>query len=49
MPVYASKAQALEAFIGAEYGGDFDAFLWRYVADHDLMFDMDQAWRPLPK
>ena len=47
--VYVSKAQALEAFIAGEHGGDFGAFLWRYVADHDLMFDMDQAWRPLSK
>ncbi|HSV29779.1 MAG TPA: hypothetical protein VLL76_09465, partial [Candidatus Omnitrophota bacterium] len=47
MPVYAAKASALADFIGVQYGGDFDAFLWRYVADHDLAFDLDQAWRPL--
>ncbi|OAN58021.1 hypothetical protein [Magnetospirillum moscoviense] len=47
MPVYQAKAAAMEAFIEAEFQGDFSAFLWRYVADHDLMFDMDQAWRPL--
>jgi hypothetical protein len=47
MGVYRSKAEALDQFIAGQHGGDFDAFLWRYVADHDLMFDMDQAWRPL--
>lgn len=47
MPVYLAKAQALDDFLAAEFAGDFDAFLWRYVADHDLMFDLDQAWRPL--
>lgn len=49
MPVYQSKAQALDQFIAGQYGGDFDDFLWRYVADHDLMFDTDQAWRPVTK
>lgn len=47
MPVYHAKAVALATFIDNEFGGDFDAFLWRYVADHDLAFDVDQAWRPL--
>ncbi|MGE5516652.1 MAG: hypothetical protein ACM31D_12610 [Bacteroidota bacterium] len=47
MPVYAAKAQALEQFIAGQHGGDFDDFLWRYVADHDLMFDTEQAWRPV--
>ncbi|MCR6632002.1 MAG: hypothetical protein NVV74_19220 [Magnetospirillum sp.] len=47
MPVYQAKAQALDAFIAEVHGGDFDDFLWRYVADHDLMFDTEQAWRPL--
>ncbi|MGE5545380.1 MAG: hypothetical protein ACM33T_00665 [Solirubrobacterales bacterium] len=47
MPVYHAKAAALAAFIDNEFAGDFDAFLWRYVADHDLAFDLDQAWRPL--
>lgn len=47
MPVYRAKAQALDHFIAGQHGGDFDDFLWRYVADHDLMFDMDQAWRPV--
>jgi hypothetical protein len=47
MPVYRSKAAALEQFIAVQHGGDFDEFLWRYVADHDLMFEMDQAWCPL--
>ncbi len=46
-PVYEAKAQALAAYVDAQCGGDFQAFLWAYVADHDLMFDMDQAWRPL--
>lgn len=47
MSVYQTKAQAMENFIDERFGGDFDAFLWRYVADHDLAFDMDRAWRPL--
>lgn len=47
MPIYTAKAQALEHFITERFGGDFDAFLWRYVADHDLAFDLEQAWRPL--
>lgn len=47
MPLYQSKAVALEVFVEGEYGGDFDAFLWRYVADHDLVFDLEQAWRPV--
>jgi len=46
MGVYRNKAQALEGFIAETYDNDFDRFLWRYVADHDLDFDMDQAWRP---
>jgi hypothetical protein len=49
MPVYSAKAEALTQFVDNQYGGDFDAFLWRYVADHDLVFDMDQAWRPIDK
>lgn len=47
MPVYQAKAAALDAFLAAEFDGDFDAFLWRYVADHDLVFDLDQAWQPI--
>lgn len=47
MPVYHAKAVALAAFIDNQFAGDFDAFLWRYVADHDLAFDVEQAWRPL--
>ncbi|WP_291717087.1 hypothetical protein [Magnetospirillum sp. 64-120] len=46
MVVYRNKAQALERFIAEEFDDDFDRFLWRYVADHDLDFDMEQAWRP---
>lgn len=49
MPIYRAKAAALEQFIDGNYNGDFDAFLWAYVADHDLMFDMDQAWRPVTR
>lgn len=49
MPVYRAKAAALDHFIAVQHGGDFDDFLWRYVADHDLMFAMDQAWRPVTK
>lgn len=47
MGVYQAKAAALDAFLAAEFAADFDAFLWRYIADHDLMFDIEQAWRPL--
>lgn len=47
MSVYQTKAQAMDTFINERFGGDFDAFLWRYVADHDLAFDMERAWRPL--
>ncbi|KIL98764.1 hypothetical protein CCC_02214 [Paramagnetospirillum magnetotacticum MS-1] len=46
MGLYRAKAQALETFIQAEFG-DFDAFLDHYVAEHDLNFIADQAWRPL--
>lgn len=49
MPVYRSKAKALEQYIAAVHGGKFDDFLWAYVADHDLAFDLDQAWRPVTK
>ena len=47
MAIYQAKSQALETFIGERFDNDFDAFLWRYVAEHDLAFDMDRAWRPL--
>jgi hypothetical protein len=47
LPLYQAKAAAMDAFIAGDFQGDFDAFLWRYVADHDLAFDLDQAWRPL--
>lgn len=47
MAVYQDKSRALDTFLAERFDNDFDAFLWRYVADHDLMFDMDQAWRPL--
>jgi hypothetical protein len=46
MGLYRDKAKALETFIEMEFG-DFDAFLDHYLAEHDLSFDMDQAWRPL--
>ncbi len=49
MPVYRAKAAALEGFIAGQHGGSFDDFLWAYVADHDLVFETDQAWRPLTK
>lgn len=49
MPVYRSKARALEQYIAGAHGGNFDDFLWAYVADHDLAFDLDQAWRPVTK
>lgn len=44
--LYRDKAKALASFIDAEYG-DFDAFLDQYVAEHDLDFRLEQAWRPL--
>lgn len=47
MPLYQCKAAALDEFLEREFGGDFEAFLWRYVADHDLPFDADRAWRPV--
>jgi len=46
MGLYREKAKTLENFIELEFGA-FDAFLDHYVAEHDLSFDMDQAWRPL--
>lgn len=46
MGLYRDKAKALENFIELEFG-DFDAFLDHYVAEHDLNFDTEQAWRPL--
>lgn len=49
MPVYRAKALALESYVASRHGGDFDDFLWAYVADHDLVFETDQAWRPLTK
>ncbi len=47
MPLYTAKVRALSDFIAEAYLGNFDDFLWRYVADHDLAFDLEQAWRPL--
>ena len=47
MPLYRDKAGALEAFITAQFGGDFNAFLRHYVAEHDLDFNFEQAWQPL--
>lgn len=49
MPVYRAKAAALDRFIAGCHDGKFDDFLWAYVADHDLAFDLDQAWRPVAK
>lgn len=46
MDLYRAKAATLETFIQSEYG-DFDNFLGSYVAEHDLDFVWDQAWRPL--
>ncbi|BAE51123.1 hypothetical protein [Paramagnetospirillum magneticum] len=46
MELYRDKAKALETFIQMEFG-DFDSFLDHYLAEHDLSFDMEQAWRPL--
>jgi hypothetical protein len=46
MGLYRDKAKALENFIALEYG-DFDVFLEHYVAEHDLDFHTEQAWRPL--
>ncbi len=47
MPLYRGKARALQTFIDARFGGDFDAFVEHYVAEHDLEFDFKQAWTPL--
>ncbi len=46
MPVYVSKAEAMHAFISEQFQGDFDAFFNRYLADHDLAFDMTKARLP---
>lgn len=46
MGLYRDKAKALENFITLEFG-EFDAFLDHYVAEHDLSFHTEQAWRPL--
>ncbi|CUW40395.1 protein of unknown function [Magnetospirillum sp. XM-1] len=46
MGLYRAKAAALETFIELEFGA-FDTFLDHYVAEHDLSFDLEQAWRPL--
>jgi len=47
MPLFDSKSLAMQDFIQREFSGDFRAFLWRYVAEHDLPFDMTQAWLPV--
>ena len=47
MPLYRDKVRALDAFIASQFGGDFEVFVRHYVAEHDLDFDFDQAWRPL--
>ena len=47
MGLYRDKAKALAAFIGSSFDGDFEAFVVHYVAEHDLDFNFDQAWRPL--
>ncbi len=43
--LYDAKARVFGNFITAEYG-DFDSFVLYYVAEHDLDFDFEQAWRP---
>jgi len=45
--LYQAKARTFESFLDAQFAGDFDAFVEHYVAEHDLAFDMEQAWRPL--
>ncbi len=47
MPLYRDKIRAFDAFIASQFDGDFEAFVHHYVAEHDLDFDFDQAWRPL--
>ncbi|MBI3446090.1 MAG: hypothetical protein HY055_12205 [Magnetospirillum sp.] len=47
MGLYVDKAKALDAFIQSSFQGKFDAFIRHYVAEHDLDFDFEQAWRPL--
>ncbi|RAU22423.1 hypothetical protein CU669_06855 [Paramagnetospirillum kuznetsovii] len=46
MGLYRAKARTFENFINVEYG-DFDSFVDYYVAEHDLDFNFEQAWRPL--
>lgn len=46
MSLYRAKLRCFENFITVEYG-DFDSFVEYYVAEHDLAFDFEQAWRPL--
>ncbi|OAN52880.1 hypothetical protein A6A04_15375 [Paramagnetospirillum marisnigri] len=46
MDLYRAKAATFEAFMTGEYG-DFDCFVDHYVAEHDMDFDLDRAWRPL--
>jgi hypothetical protein len=47
MALYRDKVRVFETFIEGQFQGDFEAFLRHYVAEHDLDFDLDQAWRPL--
>ncbi|MBV5324600.1 MAG: hypothetical protein J0626_04655 [Rhodospirillaceae bacterium] len=47
MPLYRDKVRALDAFIAAQFQGDFVAFMEHYIAEHDLDFNFEQAWRPL--
>lgn len=47
MALYRTKSAALAGFIRDEFDGDFDAFFAHYLAEHDLDFELDRAWRPL--
>jgi hypothetical protein len=47
MDLYGDKARAFDAFLDAQYDGDFDAFLDAYVAEHDLDFNVARAWKKL--
>jgi hypothetical protein len=49
MPLYVEKAGALDRFVNGHFEGDFERFMRQYVADHDLLFDFDQAWKSVAR
>jgi hypothetical protein len=46
MPIYMTKAMSLADYIRRDFDGDFDAFFARYLADHDVALNLEQAWVP---